>query len=289
MRLVLVVWVLLALVRPGGAQPVLPQSDMRAGLNHSLTDWWLVRLATRGGATWRNLVSGNHATLTAMAVPSTATSGWQMATSRRAGVGEVTTDGVNDAVTIPATVGQGSAFTVALWLKTTTATGAAWIIAKGNSSQYAWSLGTATGDATNLQLRTHDCAGGINRFQGTSSGGSVNNGAWHHIVVVYIDGTRADIYFDRALIMTSTTFTAGTYCAASTSVVTLGMRGDAAAPFAGTFDDVRVWSRPLTAIEVARLYVDSVTGYHSTLLPLPGPAPAPSAGVPAARPWIAVY
>lgn len=83
----------------------------------------------------------------------------------------------------------------------------------------------------------------------TSSSGIYNDGNWHHAVMTY-DGTTISCFIDNASIGTQTrSLNTGT-----TYKVNLGYSPRDGLKFKGTLDDVRVYSRCLSAVDIAGLY-----------------------------------
>jgi hypothetical protein len=280
-------WLLCLLVGVGIAQrPALLTVWWGRTLNQGLTDWWLVTPAVpRGLSSLRNLANpSRHGTPIAMATPVTATSGVGD-TVRVGGFGEIRTDGTDDGVDISSTPLTGvTAFTVGVWVQTTTATVQRVFVAKGGAggAQYSWNLANGTGSAALATWTSYDCAGSINRSSLTSGTITVNDGRWHHLAVAYNDGVQVDMYADGRLTATTTTFVAGTFCASSTAGMTLAYRADGCCFFAGRLDDVRLWRRILTAPEIRKVYEDSLAGYPDTLVAFTG-GPAAALSKPRSR------
>lgn len=97
---------------------------------------------------------------------------------------------------------------------------------------------------------------------GTAAGsGAMVVGQWHHLVATH-DGTTGSCYLDGVLQGTAT----GTLNASPTTALRFGnnIYGDGA--YTGSMSDVAIWSRCLSAADVARLYAESRLGYPSMLI-----------------------
>ncbi len=154
--------------------------------------------------------------------------------------------------------------TVSAWIRTT-ASGEKHIVDKsgcdGAASGGPFELGTSffvEGKATFIVYR----AGAGNTFEKVDSTTTVTDGAWHHIAGVY-DGSNVLIYVDGAL--RGTTPAAGITLPATGNALELGGRCNGNAyPWNGSVDDVRLYSRALSAAEIGAdmnaAVMDSVGG-----------------------------
>src|SRR2546422_956649 len=90
-----------------------------------------------------------------------------------------------------------------------------------------------------------------------------NVGEWHHVAGVLRNGL-AEIYVDGALVAQDTTSPI-----TSVRISTQTMIGQVASDFAGDIDEVRVFARALTAVEIAALVSGSTLAVEYSLAKLP--------------------
>jgi hypothetical protein len=157
-------------------------------------------------------------------------------------------DGSNDSVDIPHSAGQLSyPFTVEAWVKTTDADGI--VVSKYvGSSGNGWQMGLSGGKLAAWFFRP----GGAIFPSGAGIVGAttINNGVWHHVAFV-VDSTGGRLYVDGVSDGFSG-WTSGTPGPATTTVpVRLGNETTGFLyPFAGTLDEVRIWSVARSAAEL---------------------------------------
>ncbi|MEN9613955.1 MAG: hypothetical protein RLZZ347_262 [Candidatus Parcubacteria bacterium] len=111
----------------------------------------------------------------------------------------------------------------------------------GGDSAGSWGLGF---NADNTLFLTKV---GVNSV---SSTGTITDMKWHHVAVTY-DGTNVRFYFDGVL-DSAPSYTSGTYTS-SGGAYAMG-RVNVSAYFSGALDEVRMYSRVLSASEVRTLY-----------------------------------
>lgn len=173
------------------------------------------------------------------------------------GNGAVQFDGVNDYVGIAneALFDLSSAITIEAWIKVSSFT-KAWqaIVTKGDSS---WRLARY-----NTTDRISFDTSGLSNL-GLPSNRSVNDGQWHHVVAVY-DGAAKYLYIDGSL----DAWTPATGAiSANNFEVRIGENAQAAGRyFHGAIDEVAIYSRAISAAEVASHYADGGGTYLSTRL-----------------------
>ncbi len=197
--------------------------------------------------------NGNTGTLTNMAAPATATSGWNNGKLGKA----LTFDGTNDYVVAPSTgmqFGQTTPFSISAWIKTTS---------PGNMSIVStWQANVASGyrlDVTSLAAGVIDF--GLFSVSGTNNRTvygtrAVNDGRWHHVVGTYSGNsnvTGMKLYVDGASDATNVYLNTDPGTITSPFVWTGSLDGTNYM-FNGSIDDVRVYNRELSASEVATLY-----------------------------------
>jgi hypothetical protein len=116
---------------------------------------------------------------------------------------------------------------------------------------------------------------------GTSATGLVTTNTWYHFAVVF--GASVTNVFLNGQLVHSYSSSAGVSALDYVSYLRIGAGGDASAAFAGYIDDVRIYSRALTAAQIAQLYANNVSSTTaSTYLAVPRsivyPSPSISAG-----------
>lgn len=138
-----------------------------------------------------------------------------------------------------------STVTVSAWIKRTTSAASFPVILSKESG--------STGYVLHLQ-DTDEIKWKINGDEATdilTTSADLSTGTWYHVVGTY-DGTNLRLYINGVLSDTSPK----TGAVADSSIgVTIGQYGDADNKFSGVIDDVRVYSRALTATEVKQLYL----------------------------------
>jgi len=154
--------------------------------------------------------------------------------------GAIQLDGNADYINIDALANDMPAdnnFTVSAWIKT--ATGDGYVVASNdNSGGHDFVFGTASNG--NLQITANTSR---------NYPPKINDDQWHMITYVR-DGTTAYLYTDGILVGTETP----TGNPASETRWSIGQEWDPPSPsddFEGLVDDVRIYSRPLSAAEVA--------------------------------------
>jgi hypothetical protein len=139
--------------------------------------------------------------------------------------------------------------TVALWTKFSAMT---WMgLVEMGPSASVWSLfvDQSGGIPPNLPWHFYARGGADNPFVNTAP--VLQSNQWYHIAATF-SGTQAILYQDGVPAKT------GTAAAVSTSITTLfvGRNASSTVPayFSGSMDDIRVYSRALSAAEVAQIY-----------------------------------
>ena len=169
----------------------------------------------------------------------------------------------NDYISIPhnASNDWSQNQTVSLWMNTTTT-------ARGHMLG-KW-ISTSGTDPSLFNVWVNDSAGVANKatfaFRNSNnvvhtanSTTSVNDGYWHHVVIVLEGSSTMKIYVDGTLEDTTTGITAGSFT--STRPIYLGVQEqpwlsgvNAATYYDGKLDDIQVWNRALSASEISTLH-----------------------------------
>lgn len=263
----------------GGAEAagVAASYDTGGGLtkpsnNLGLVGYWSFNEATSTIATDLS-GSGNHGTLQNFASPQTSTSGWVsgkrgsalafagLSSDDRVNVGDINaTDGV-------------STLTISMWIYDRNTAVGRGIVSKYAGATPGWDFYTSD---------TIDCGGDDITFSPDGNNGECTSGnvhqanRWEHWVVVYNGGQPDDdddIKFYLNGVLQVDARQAGNDPVPDTTnstsnVVSIGADSDLGAEFEGMIDEVRIYSRALSATEVSALYGAGATriGTNSSVL-----------------------
>ncbi len=152
--------------------------------------------------------------------------------------------------------GSGQNKTISCWIKTTTAVGTPRIFGKrngasGNGYEFWTGNGTNAGKfAMNMQ------GNGTPNSISTAgySANSIADGTWHHIALVMDASSNRTVYgyVDGVLANTGKTFTSVTSDFSNALNFVIGATSDAANSYkwAGQIDNIRVWNKAMTAVEL---------------------------------------
>lgn len=255
--------------------------------NHSLNQgrvgWWLNVPHWQGGTIWRDLIGGNHGTLTNM----TPASDW-VHRSHPGGWGALDMDGsdeyTNHGRVTPMEFGNTDPFSVAFWAYPRHTAGLVYPISFSNfGATSAWyCILDANVIATkSVWFEYYDGALGWGRV---SSASAYNVNEWCHITAtaagtnvasdarIYHNGIRVDATNRLDSSPSSINYTSAN--------VEIGGRGTAGS-FNGLIDDVSSWDRALSASEVSDLYERSLNYNQGLLRTIPQTAVKAAAAPPA--------
>lgn len=147
------------------------------------------------------------------------------------------------------------AFSISAWIKTTSSSPQTIIGNLEVSPEYkGWELGIESSSQIRLLL-VHDFS--LFDRLAVDTNKSFNDGEWHHVVTNYFgdsDATTVEIFVDGVKSQTTVVYDALTSSIISTSPINIGARVIGGSPFDGNIDDVAVWNRVLTEVEVRTLY-----------------------------------
>jgi CubicO group peptidase (beta-lactamase class C family) len=158
-------------------------------------------------------------------------------------------DGVNDIATVPSSVAPAptTQLTVEAWIRPTT------IATTSNqdrivSKQGSYELTISTGDTgcnfgTTGAVQFRATIGGVDA---RICGGELLSGTWRRIAGTY-DGAQFTLYLDGVRVASAARTGA---VAVNAAPLTLGNRPALERPFDGALDEVRIWSRALSAAEL---------------------------------------
>jgi Concanavalin A-like lectin/glucanases superfamily len=158
---------------------------------------------------------------------------------------------------VPLTVGAGSAWTVAMWIQTTTPGACYAYQGDGgwgpNNSDFYLNNGSAAGGRQ----------GGVRYGTGWEEGSTdINDGLWHHVVMT-CDGTTKTLYLDGNVDAFAATGYNGdgwttTGAGAQFWIGGNGYNGDGSANLNGLIDEVYVFNKALTLSDVQSLYSNNI-------------------------------
>lgn len=160
-------------------------------------------------------------------------------------------------ITSSAALNQSVSISVAAWIKTSNATGI--VVNKDNTaSNRQYSMLVSSNSARFLIFQTSATFSNANA-------GVVNDGKWHLIIGTCDTSASGDgksrMYVDGVLTATGTTVLASIFTSATD--FTIGQRQSSSLPLAGNIDDVRVYSRALSAADARELYNQ---GFYGNLI-----------------------
>ncbi len=158
----------------------------------------------------------------------------------------------------------GFPFTYSAWIRTTDTTDAyRTIMSEGNSSLTNPTFHVqlaSNGDSEctvdhSIKVYLRDTAG---TYTYMCNGSAVNNGAWHHVLIVSTASNNHQLYVDGALVDTKTT-SLGAIALNTATIGAAVFGGVVQQYFNGTIDDVRMYKRALTKTEIT----DLAAGRHT--------------------------
>lgn len=233
-----------------GPVDLLDPADRIHPANAGKVAWWLGLEGTAAGPTARDLIGTNGAALVNGAA-------WVRPT-RPGGSAELIFDGTDDyagPVTIPAINSTAAGFSVTLWfLGNTTVNDGGRLIEKGANDEWAINWSGSTGAHIQVQSFTEGSA--------LDSTAAYSDGLWHHLALVHEPGVSYRLYIDGRFDVSNPAGTSST----STGAVTIGSFGGGGFFLhSGRLDDIAIYSRSLSASEVAALYDLSRRGYPEGL------------------------
>jgi hypothetical protein len=222
---------------------VLP--DPQHPLQKGIVGQWLMNEG--GGITIYDLSGNkNHGTLTNMANPPTASSGW---TAGKLGKG-LSFDGVNDYVSIPTAGVSKDTGTISFWAKPTSVPSDSYIVTASTSARIIY-LRWIGGSIFRFNLGSG--ATQIGNYTGT-----INN--WYHIVGIWNNGLGS-FYVNGVNIANNVAYTA---LASVQNPMFVGAFSGTSGYFPGLIDDVRIYNRALSAGEVMELYLQPYCMFPKT-------------------------
>jgi DUF1680 family protein len=159
--------------------------------------------------------------------------------------------GSNQYINLPPTVlGGAAAITLAGWVKPSSNANWGRVFDFGNNTQRYMYLTNRNGSGVPRFAITTNFAGGE---QGINATAALPVDAWSHLAVT-ISGTTGTLWVNGVAVGTNTSMTLNPSVLGALANNWIGRSNYAGdAPFAGAIDDVNIWSRALTAAQLAQL------------------------------------
>ncbi|MFN8471119.1 MAG: LamG-like jellyroll fold domain-containing protein [Anaerolineae bacterium] len=191
-------------------------------------------------------------------------SGWEHRGALNAGAGDtankadigkvgaysVQFDGQDDAVSVQGGEELNPAqFSVGLWVKPTRVAGAPQTLVADVGSQLNYGLAIQPGS---LQVLSSMRGGACGAPVSETSQNALTLNEWNHVVLTY-DGASVSLYINGVLDH-ATPSDLGVPCAGQQTVWLGNVPGSLGGPFAGSLDDVRVYPRAISPLEITALY-----------------------------------
>lgn len=170
-------------------------------------------------------------------------------------------DGVNDelnrsnALSSAFNFTHATPFSVAMWVKPSNVTQSSyWANKRTTDANFAGWITFQTAAKLDFQVRRNSSE----RLVTDSTNNVLEANVWKHVVYTY-DGTNSTagmkMYVNgEAIAVTSTTNLALTGNPSNTADFKIGVRDDETSPYSGMMDDVRIYGRALSDLEVRQLY-----------------------------------
>jgi hypothetical protein len=222
-------------------------------LNQKRVGWWLGWAPMSGGKRWYDICRGQVGTVNGNLA-------WEY--TPRGDAGPKLSGSTTDYTSLgtPPALEVYSPVTIAVWAKPTTVSGLGFMVAKDtHTGNRCYALGRT---GANWYLERNGAAA----ITTTGSGAVV--GQWSRVYLTH-DGTTWTIraYTPGVAGVITGTATSGSSFTNSASPWEIGRRNYASAesPFTGTLTDVGMWSRCLSASELAADYAESIAGYPTML------------------------
>lgn len=241
--------ILLLLLWPSAVYAQLAPVDGQSTLMKGLVGQWIVQPPQMGGITWFPQVGLDKGTLVGM---STADSGWQP-TKRPGGAGEMRFDGTDDQVNTGTAVLLANlpAFTVCLWFRSTSTVGQQ-LYTENIGGWPDMHLVLNWGDPTKVYFNNYDNVGGSIEASGPAAL-PLDSNSWQHLCGVQRSKSSGEVYSNGKLVGTGS----GTVGTVSPTQRAFGATPQGSNRLIGALDDIRTYTRALSASEVAQLYAQS--------------------------------
>jgi hypothetical protein len=167
-------------------------------------------------------------------------------------------NGTSDIITVPNSSSldmTGSAFTIAVWAKGSAPGLAKYLVGKTDGASCGYAL--YTGSSGNAKV--YFCQSSSGCTISSDSGTPLWDNTWHYLTGVY-DGSFLYLYVDAGL--RTTTAASGAITGSSTVNLAIGDYNSVGGyKFPGSIDEVRIYNRALSAVEVYQLYSATADPY----------------------------
>ncbi len=232
-------------------------------LAQELRGWWRVNALGYGTNTWYDLIGNNNGTFIGKGVHGTG-GGWGR-TTHAGGHGEVFFDGSSGYIDMGVNSRTGvlnfgsQDFSIVFWINDKSATGLGIILNKTS--------GVATNgyDIASFAGLTGQWGFRINSSTICQSPTAFNDGKWHHLVCSYQNSTRAmSLYIDSTLVASATS--ASFVAQNSSASFQIGARAGVGGLSPTSFDDLLIFGRYLSFLDVNALYQSSLYCHPGLLL-----------------------
>ena len=221
-------------------------------INRSLVGWW--RFNNESGETSSKFIDwsswGRNATCSGGSCPVVNQSG-------KLG-GALTFDGANDYLSVSAVTGLTSIQTKAAWVRFSYCAAGCnfYVFDEGGNNNWIQLYDSDNDGQPIIRAGTLAAGGSI-----VDSGSELQTNTWYHIAVSSTTGGSVKIYIDGAL-----SNSIGGASSQTPSGITIGSYdGGTQYPFNGSIDDIQLFNRELSAIEIATLYNATSFPYNTTL------------------------
>lgn len=157
-------------------------------------------------------------------------------------------NGVSDYVTVAdsASLDFTGAFSMSYWVKFNSVATEQWLVSKGGGWNRAGFFSTIYSSG-NLRFGMGNGAAEV-----TADNGGFTTDTWYHIVMTY-DGTTMRAYSNGILLPNTNT---NSYSYGNDFPVSIGRSDNNNIPFNGLLDEVRIYERALSAVEIQKHYVE---------------------------------
>jgi prepilin-type N-terminal cleavage/methylation domain-containing protein len=186
---------------------------------------------------------GNNGSLQGMTLPAA----WSTDTPDGKGCSLIF-DGSNDYIEMgsPSALDITGSYTTSAWIIKNVNSGYLGIVGRHDNNGYNLAL---DGSGTTLRL---DMMKSVS-YDAFTSSKVITNGVWHHVAAVY-DAALQKVYFYFDGALTETFGATNTYLLTPATSFIIGWEGYGGRYWNGKIDNVRLFSKPLTASEIGRLY-----------------------------------
>lgn len=207
------------------------------------------------GNVWRDLCRHNDATFATGAA-------WVGPQGRHGGFGCISANGASNHLTCvnDASLNISGPLTLAAWLKPSTASTTMYVVKKATlSSVDGYELSLSSAGKIFFRVNQFTSA---DTYRINSTTSFPINPTWFHTCVVY-DGTNLNLYLNGK---SDATAIAGPASITTNSLsLGVGAQPNGTSRFGGSYDDVRIWNRGLTAAEVWEMFLFSRMRFDPTL------------------------